>query len=216
MNRDRLRWLVSGMLALGVGLGVGGCASKKTPKSATNRDDGLTGGVLVFSDDFDRDSIGEDWLQRSGKWRLVGGWVHVEGDRNEGLWLNRPLPERVRIEFDARSESADGDLKFEVFCTEQRHQTGYIGILGGWQNSISIIARLDEHGEDRKESDAQVTIGKVHRFSVVRIDDTLRFYVDGRFVLQYKDSAPIRGAYFGLNNWASRAYYDNLAIYQLP
>jgi hypothetical protein len=215
MNRDRLRGLAGAAAVVIVAMTLGACTSGKK-KSAAKPDEGLTGGMLVFEDDFERQALGDDWLQRSGKWRLVDGWVHVQGDRNEGLWLNRPLPERVRIEFDARSESDDGDLKFEVFCTEQRHQTGYIGILGGWQNSISIIARLDEHGEDRKESDAQVEIGKTHRFMVVRTDDTLRFYVDGRFVSQYKDPAPIRGAYFGFNNWASRAYYDNLAIYQLP
>ncbi len=215
MHRKSNFCLVAFVAAVSLAVALVACTSGKK-KSVSKVDDGLTGGTLVFSDDFEREAIGDDWLQRSGKWRLVDGTLHVQGDKNDGIWLNRPLPERVRIEFDARSESPDGDLKFEIFCTEQRHQTGYIAVLGGWQNSISIIARLDEHGEDRKEADAQVDVGKVHRFVVVRTDDTLRWFVDGQFVLQYKDPAPIRGAYFGFNNWASSAFYDNLAIYQLP
>jgi hypothetical protein len=187
------------------------CSSQPAPKP----DRGLIGGTLVFSDDFEREEIGDDWLQRSGKWRIVDGALHVQGDRNEGIWLSKNLPDRVRVEFDARSESKDGDLKFEIFNTESRHQTGYIAILGGWNNSVSIIARLDEHGEDRKEADASVEIGKVHHFMAIRNDDTLRWYVDGQFVLQYKDPKPIRGSIFGFNNWASKVYFDNLKIYEL-
>jgi len=212
--RERIRIAVLVVATLAVAAGSGACTSGKK-KPDRKADEGLTGGTLVFQDDFQRDALGDDWLARSGKWRIVDGALHVQGDQNEGAWLNRPLPERVRIEFDARSESPDGDLKFEVFCQEQRHQTGYIAILGGWKNTVSIIARLDEHGEDRKEADATVQIGKVHHFTAVRTDDTLRWYVDGQFVLQYKDPAPIKGVYFGFNNWASRAFYDNLKIYQL-
>lgn len=216
MREFRLVSLVgTAALALLLVVGLSACGSGKKKVAPRKADEGLTGGTLVFSDDFERETLGDDWTQRSGKWRIVEGALHVQGDRNEGAWLNRPLPERVRIEFDARSESADGDLKFEVFCTEPRHETGYIVILGGWNNTVSIIARRDEHGEDRKESDAQATRGKVHRFVAVRTDDTLRWYVDGRFVLQYKDPDPVRGIFFGFNNWASMAFYDNLAIYQL-
>jgi len=49
----------------------------------------------------------------------------------------------------------------------------------------------------------------------IRNDDTLRWYVDGQFVLQYKDPKPIRGSIFGFNNWASKVYFDNLKIYEL-
>jgi hypothetical protein len=195
-------------------MGVASCSSKKKRGGAA-RQEGLTGGMLVFSDEFDRSELGQNWIQRSGKWSIKDGQLHVQGDRNEGLWLNIPLPERARVEFDARSESAEGDLKFEIFNTEPRHETGYVVIMGGWNNSMSIIARLDEHGDDRREAGLQVEKGRTYRFAAVRTDNTLRWYVDGRLVLEWPDEAPIRGVYFGFNNWTSPVYYDNLAIFGL-
>jgi len=177
--------------------------------------DGLTGGLLVFSDDFNRDAFGDGWDNKSGKWELRDGWAHIRGDKNEGLWLKTPLPDRARVEFDAKSMSLDGDLKFEIFARERAHQTGYIVILGGWNNSISIIARLNEHGTDRLESSVVANIGQVHHFTAVRIKDTLKWFVDGKPVLTLKDADPIDGVYFAFNNWASDAWYDNLRVYDL-
>ena len=202
------------VLALAVALATGGCHSKRK-RAATVPEEGLTGGVEVFSDDFQRDKVGDDWLSRSGKWDVKDGWLHCAGDRNEGLWLVKPLPERVRVEFDAKSLSEAGDIKFEIFATEQRHQTGYIVIMGGWQNTVSIIARLNEHGEDRMEGDRHVEKGRVYHFAAVRTDGGLRWYVDGKFVLQYADEEPVRGAFFAFNDWATDLYFDNMKVFRL-
>ena len=48
----------------------------------------------------------------------------------------------------------------------------------------------------------------------IRNDDTLRWYVDGQFVLQYKDPKPIRGSIFDLTI-GLKVYFDNLKIYEL-
>lgn len=199
-----------------VAVALSACGGKRKKKGAAEPVEGLTGGVLVFSDDFERETLGDQWTARSGKWDLRDGWLHCSGDRNEGAWLNTPLPERVRVEFDARSLSDAGDLKFEIFATDQRHQAGYIVILGGWNNSVSIIARLDEHGEDRLEAGQPVvTKGKVHHFTVLRTDGVLRWYVDGQPVLSYRDEDPIRGRFFGFNDWAADVYFDNLQVFRL-
>ena len=50
------------------------------------------------------------------------------------------------VEFDVRSESPEGDIKVEMFGDGLNHSSGYVLIHGGWNNSISIISRLDEHG----------------------------------------------------------------------
>ena len=202
------------LLFLALAIATGPACGKKKRKAASNAD-GLTGGVLVFSDDFQRDSVGDQYRTHSQKWSILDGWLHVQGDRNEGLWLTVPLPERVRVEFDARSMTPEGDIKCEIFNTEARHQTGYIAILGGWKNAISVLARMDEHGEDRMETDAKVAIGQVHHFALVRTEGSLRWYVDGRLVLAYPDEEPVRGPFFGFNNWNSDVYFDNLAINRL-
>lgn len=191
-----------------------GCTSKKKIKMH-QEEEGLDGGILIFADEFERPSIGDNWLSRSGRWEIKDGWLHSKGDRNEGIWLNYPLPDRVRIEFDAKSMSDDGDIKCEIFATDQRHQAGYIIIFGGWKNSISVIARLNEHGDDRMEKEIKVDKGRVYHFTLVRTGDVLRWYLDGNLVLSFLDEEPIRGKYFGFNNWASDLWFDNLKIYKL-
>lgn len=194
-----------------VAIAAAGCATdaKMAPGN------GLTGGALVFSDDFNRGEFGPNWDNRSGKWEARDGWAHIRGDKNAGLWLKTPLPDRARVEFDAKSMSQDGDLKFEIFARAREHQSGYIVILGGWNNSVSIIARLNEHGQDRLESGVVADIGRVHRFAAVKNGDTLGWYLDGKPVLAFRDADPIDGVYFAFNNWASDAWYDNLRIYDL-
>ena len=216
MNAGRTRLLCCAMaLFLAVGLAPGCDGKSKKKKRAQASTEGLTGGVLVFSDDFERPELGADWLARSGRWKIRDGRLNISNDRNEGAWLNQPLPDRVRVEFDAIANSDEGDLKFEIFATEQRHQTGYIVILGGWRNSVSIIARLNEHGEDRLEADARAVRGTVHRIAAVRTDNSLRWYVDGNLVLKFDDEEPIRGSYFAFNDWAADVSFDNLRIYKL-
>lgn len=202
------------LLVAAIALDAAACKSPRRHRPAAARE-GLSGGVLVFEDDFEREALGERWLNRSGRWRIREGRLAVQGDRNEGVWLDFALPERVRIEFDARAGSDEGDLKCEVFASEARHQAGYVVILGGWNNTVSVIARLDEHGEDRLESPARAEKGRVHHFTLVRVSDTLRWYVDGALVLEYHDEDPLRGAYFGFNDWTAPVEFDNLKIYQL-
>lgn len=190
------------------------CKSSRKHRPAAVRE-GLTGGVLVFEDDFEREALGDRWLNRSGRWRIQEGRLTVRGDRNEGVWLDFPLPDRVRIEFDARALSDEGDLKCEVFASEPRHQAGYVVILGGWHNTVSVIARLDEHGEDRLESAARAEKGRAHHWALVRVSDTLRWFVDGALVLEYHDEDPLQGRTFGFNDWNAPVEFDNLKIFEL-
>ncbi|MBM4387624.1 MAG: hypothetical protein FJ088_07785 [Deltaproteobacteria bacterium] len=175
----------------------------------------LSGGVKVFEDDFNRSEIGENYRNFSGKWTIKDGWLHSAGDDNAGLWLSTKIPRNARVEFDARSASPEGDIKFEIFAADQSHSTGYILIMGGWSNSVSIIARKNEHGEDRNESGSVVEIGKTYRFTVVRNNGVLRWFVDGKPFMEYDDKEPLNGGFFAFNNWRSRLYFDNLKIYSL-
>ncbi len=206
------------LLAVVVVSTLGACKSSGRHRPAAARE-GLSGGVLVFEDDFEREALGDRWMNRSGRWHIARagreGRVGVQGDRNEGLWLDFALPERVRIEFDARAGSDEGDLKCEVFAPEPRHQAGYVVILGGWSNTVSVIARLDEHGEDRLESPARAEKGRTHHWTLIRVSDTLRWYVDGTLVLEYHDEDPLRGRYFGFNDWNAPVEFDNLKIFEL-
>ena len=98
-----------------------------------------------FHDEFERASLGENYWSNGGQWRIASGQVYSPGVGNNPLWLLLRLPPDTRIEFDARSEGADGDLKFEAFGDGRNHATGYVFIFGGWHNRETKIAKLDEH-----------------------------------------------------------------------
>ena len=67
-----------------------------------------------FEENFDRDDLGEMWNNTGASWRIVNGELSVDNARNRPLWLRRQIPRDVRIEFDARSMSDQGDIKVEV------------------------------------------------------------------------------------------------------
>lgn len=128
-----------------------GCGSKG--ESAA----GSSPGRLVFKDDFNGAALGSAWLDTGGGYSIVDGELRAQGARNKPLWLKVKMPRDARVEFVARSMSPAVDIKAELWgdglskaIQASYNATSYVVILGGWNNSRSIIARMDEHGNDRK------------------------------------------------------------------
>jgi hypothetical protein len=190
--------------------------------------------VGVFQDDFERAELGPDWSALSPRWKIAGGRLCAQGARNRGVWLRRALPTNATIEFDAIAEAEDGDLKVELWGDGRSGATGasytnatsYIAILGGWKNSKHVLARLDEHGEDRLEIDVDpesdderarpVATGQPYRFRVERADGrTLRLAINGVEYFELSDPDPLAGPgheHLGFNDWDAPVCFDNLRI----
>jgi hypothetical protein len=106
-----------------------------------------TTATVPYQQDFSDPAVVErDFFSTGGHWRVVGGQLLSPGVKNNPLWLQARLPRDVAIELDVRSESSEGDIKVELFGDGTDHASGYVLIHGGWNNTLSIIARLDEHG----------------------------------------------------------------------
>jgi len=176
-----------------------------------------------YTDGFERSQLGKDWKKTGGNWRIEGGELHVRGARNHPLWLLRTLPRDVRVEFDVRSETPDGDIKVEIYGdgasfakTDSYKATSYVIIFGGWNNSRNVLARMDEHGADRVEgAPRKVEAGRIYHFRIERVGAKLSVWVDGEVLLQMSDSNPLHGRghdHFGFNNWQSDLWFDNLEI----
>jgi hypothetical protein len=99
-----------------------------------------------FHDDFNRQEIGPSYWTTGGDWRIENGELHAPGVKNNPLWLQASINGDVAIDFDVRSTSPEGDIKFEAFGDGLNHASGYVFVFGGWNNQISILARLNEHG----------------------------------------------------------------------
>lgn len=181
-------------------------------------------GALVFSDDFERAEIGPAWSRGtgesgSGAWEIKEGWVHGSALKNDPLWLATALPTNVRVEFDARALTPTGDLKVEIFGDGENHASGYVLIFGGWNNSLDVIARLDEHGDDRlARSTRRVEPNRTYRMAVERAGGTLKWFVDGEPFMTYADAEPLVGpshAYFAFSNWMAAVAFDNVRVFRL-
>jgi len=187
-----------------------------------------------FSDDFDRKELGPDWRATSSAWALSEGRLCGQNARNHPIWLARRLPTNASVEFQASSESPDGDIKAEFWGDGRSAASGqsytdatsYLTIFGGWQNHFHVLARIDEHAPDRREiklipgeadfSRSTVAPRRVYQFHVERRDGrTVRWRVDGVELLTYPDSQPLLGVgheHFGFNDWQVRVCFDNLRV----
>lgn len=180
-------------------------------------------GAQGFSEDFDRDTLGDLWTDTGGHWTIQDGWLRVQGARNKPLWLRRALPRDARIEMDVRSMSPDGDIKVECWGdgvskaeTVSYTATSYVVIFGGWSNSLNVLARMNEHGEDRVEgTPMRVTPGQTYHLKIERRGDTITVWVDDEELMQMQDDDPLEGRghdHFAFNDWDAELYFDNLRI----
>ncbi|TXD34765.1 hypothetical protein FRC98_18200 [Lujinxingia vulgaris] len=188
--------------------------------AGANDTTGLQGGALVYKNTFDGLALGDEWQSGYAGWQIEEGKLQIAGAKNDALWLQTPLPENFRVSFEATALSEVGDLKFEILGDGQTHESGYIGIFGGWNNSLNIIARLDEHGDDRLVGapGQKVEPERTYTFAIVRTDNRLRWFVDGKPFLTYADEDPLKGdghRHFAFNNWQAPATFDNLEVYDL-
>jgi hypothetical protein len=185
----------------------------------------MSGGKLIFEDSFEREVVGDNWIDTGGGYRITEGELRAKGAKNKPLWLKEKLPTDARVEFSARSESSAVDIKAEIFgdgkskaTTVSYTATSYVVIFGGWNNSRSIIARMNEHGNDRiVREDPKGQQGRTYQFAVARKGQTLIWFVDHEPFLRMNDTNPLAGAgheHFAFNNWASEVFFDNVKVFK--
>ncbi len=185
---------------------------------------------LPYQNDFSSTEL-KDFFATGGLWRVESGELVSPGVKNNPLWLKAKLPNDVAVEFDVRSMSPEGDIKVEIFGDGSDHASGYVLIHGGWNNSISIIARLDEHGtplgqlpEGIKRMDTRtrveahpypVTIGKTYHWRIERRGGLITWLIDGQQFMRFEDPKPLTGDKhnrFGFSSWEAQLYFDNLTV----
>lgn len=178
---------------------------------------------LVFEDNFDRHSIGDNWYAQGGAWSIIEGKLFSSIARNRNLVLAKhPLPENCLVEFEIKSESDAVDMKFNMYGTGEikEHGDGYIFIMGGWNNSVSVIAKNDEHEKNRVVNrDKKWKKGRTYRVNVIRLDKRIYWFVNGNLFLARYDEEPLLPSHgydrFSFANWESWVLFDNLSIYRL-
>ncbi|MBL9104299.1 MAG: hypothetical protein JNL82_25360 [Myxococcales bacterium] len=179
--------------------------------------------AVLYSDDFSGAQLGEHWRPTGPGARLVDGALEVENLHNHPLWLDIPLPDDLRIEFDARAFSDEGDIKVEFAGDGKSYAraasykaSGYVVIFGGWNNSTNAVVRRDEHGGDRRTvARPKVEPDRRYHFVITRRDGSVHWELDGEELLTYDDPDPLVGPgqqHFAFGGWEARVQFDNLVI----
>jgi hypothetical protein len=198
----------SSLPALGLAI-LGGLAACKRPPEAAK--------AVPFSDDFSRAELGPDWFPSGGHWIIDQGAAYTTGANNAPCFLKVALPADVVVEVDITSETDLVDAKIELMTDGRTHQSGYIFILGGWSNQISAIARMDEHGKDRKDRRPTGVVGKrPYHWRIEKKGGDLKWYIDGQLYMSFTDPAPLDGPghdRLAFSNWQNQLRYDNLRIW---
>lgn len=180
----------------------------------------------AFTDDFERSEIGSNYRATADVYRIKDGALNVARSYNHPLWLRKKLPTDATIEFDCWSRSAAGDIKVEIwgdgesFAHDRGAYTssGYVFIFGGWNNSKSLIARGNEHGQDViSRVEPKVELGRHYHWKIVKKGGHIDWFVDDmtKPFLTLEDKSPYAGVgheYFGINDWESELWFDNLSI----
>jgi hypothetical protein len=192
----------------------------------------------ALNEDFNRAELGPDWNPTSNAWHIEDGRLCVQGAKNHPAWFTRRLPKNAHIEFDATSGSPDGDIKAEAWGDGHSvpagatydDATSYIVVLGGWKNRLNVLARLNEHGQNRKElrllpgsedpRTQPIVEGRSYHVEIERNDGrTVRITLDDTPILEFDDPTPLRGAdheHFAFNDWNVPVCFDDLLVTPLP
>src|SRR3954468_15145746 len=146
----------------------GGCREKLEPL------------VSDFNESFDRETLGSDWRDSGGNYRIVNGELASGGARHHPLWLRKKLPRDISLEFDARPSGPNGDIRVVIFGdgksanpdAEGCQSSGYELVFGGWKNSLSVMCRLDQAGggHQRARTDWPVISGQTYHYYITRKD----------------------------------------------
>ncbi len=178
----------------------------------------------LFVDRFDGPALGAHWRTTGVSYRIADGKLAMSYGYNHPLWLARRLPRDAEIRFTAQALGADGDVKVELWGDGESFaagkgaytSSGYVLVHGGWKNTLTVLARMDEHGQNRRaRRDLRVEPGRVYRWRIVRKGGRLSWWIDETLVHELDDSEPLAGpghAFFALSNWESDVRFDDLAI----
>lgn len=210
-------------LLLALPLALAGC-KKSAPNAIT----------APFEDDFNRAELGPNWESHNpGAYKIDNGQLHFKLAHNNPLWLKRSLPRDVRIDFDCAGLSPAVDTKVEVFGDGQRHESdedirrdaqytasGYVFILGGWNDRLSTLVKQREHQWQQEpgvptRTDFHPEPRRTYHWTILRKGGHIEWDLDGLPFLSLDDPNPLEGPghdRFGFDGWEAEVVCDNLKI----
>ncbi|MCA1808889.1 MAG: DUF4838 domain-containing protein, partial [Lentisphaerae bacterium] len=163
---------------------------------------------LVFSDNFEREELGENWEVVDGVWAIVDGCLRGNGT----VTSSKGFPGGFqRLEFEARTdvqaaallsdqpaETGVSDISSFIHARSPAEgkplRTGYFFQFGGSNNTLNRLRKAGMMLEEIRENTRLITQDKWHRVLIENDAGALRMFVDGELVLEHVErDAPLLG-----------------------
>ena len=173
--------------------------------------------TLAYSDDFERDELGDDWKIIAGEWRVEDGKL-VCGNGHSEIVINKTFSGCQRMEFEAMTRAEKPCDFSPVIHTRgrgtRRPDGGYLLQFGGAGNTLNRVLRADQQLDDRSAL-RFIEPGRLHKVVAELDGNVVRLTVDGDTIVEGHDDAPLVGPgqeSAGLYMYRE-TFIDNLRIY---
>ena len=201
----------------------------EAPQSAED-----AGWTLIFSDDFDREAVGADWVVVDGDWSIKENSLRGSGTLLSAKGFPGDFPPGfLRLEFEATtdgtptSSSADrppegssvGEISTILNAQPQDAgapaKTGYLFQFGGMLNTVNQIQKEGVEVASDSTPENRIVPGKKHHVVVENDKGTVRMVIDGKVIMEEEESESILGEGYDRVGFyfSTSSKIDNLKVY---
>ncbi len=168
----------------------------------------------------DVDKLPAAWKVIEGDAKIADGKLVLtaeEGAAGQIVLTDPKFPGSVRLEVDAYLEGAViSDLSPYLNGDQTGYQSGYLLQFGAAENTENRIRRAEEIVDAKADNTVLAKPAKRHHVVAENDGGKLRLIVDGKEILSYTDSEPLKGAghdQIGFYTWNCALKIEKITIY---
>lgn len=182
--------------------------------------DAVYWGKPVYKETFDSDDWKSDWLPVYGEFAVVDGRLTADTGVRFMTVYHRVLENQAAVEFDGvmPADALPCDLSVAWIESDGENDSvedlqaakRYLLQAGAFSNSFSMISRKSAC---LSYSDFTLHPGQRYRIRAEVDNKTMRLFVDGRKIMEYKSLFAFRAGRIGFYTYFRGKHFDNVRIY---
>ncbi|MBM3334278.1 hypothetical protein FJY63_06420, partial [Candidatus Sumerlaeota bacterium] len=157
-----------------------------------------------------------------GKWDIRDGWLVADARTTTSrsiLWLNRPLPNDIRIECEAECVDQARDLTF-IIAGNGHTYSGYEIVIGGSENKRVVLFKCTKETSPTEvkrlaRDDFSLMKDRTYTIRIRKYRAAITVSVNDEALLSSSDEQPLDDAhhrYFGFASRGNVVRFDSLRI----